>query len=96
MELSKWRGFSLGFFRNFELHSKWGYASEVISSNHGATKSHNVDTFNVHCIQKAKENVSSKEAEILDTSSKDEHNKLLTYYMDGEVESSKYTWIYLK
>jgi hypothetical protein len=59
-------------------------------------QSHNEDNQIVHCIQKAKENVSSKEAEILDTSSKDEHNKLLTYYMDGEVESSKYTWIYLK
>ncbi len=90
MELSKWRGFSLGFFRNFELHSKWGYASEVISSNHGATKSHNVDTFNVHCIQKAKEKITSGGDTLSETSSEEEQNSLLYHYVDKEDEYSKH------
>ena len=56
-------------------------------------QSQNADSFIIHCIQKAKENPACREKEELDSSSEDDYSYLLTYYMDGDMESNTLTLV---
>jgi hypothetical protein len=54
-------------------------------------QSQNADSFIIHCIQKVKENPACREKEELDSSSEDDYSHLLTYCIEGDMESNALT-----